>query len=145
MRPGGRPEPTTGAVGVLDAGVVLTWLDRRRRAHPKVVELFDRCKRAEATLYLSVVNLAEVLQHGRHYSEAVGLDLVTLISAFGIQLHGPDATVARRVAALATLDDTSLADRFALATAETLGARLYTTEGTLAKYRARLKVPFTRF
>jgi predicted nucleic acid-binding protein len=81
--------------GVLDAGVVLTRLDRRRRSHPRVVALFDRCSRGDVLLYLSTVNLAEVLRHTRAYSDATGLDLVAMVTGFRIQLHLPDAEIAR--------------------------------------------------
>jgi predicted nucleic acid-binding protein len=91
------------------------------------------------------VNLAEILHHGSNYAEATGIDLVSFISAAGIRFHSPDAAIARRVADLAVLNDISLADRFAAATAQELGARLYTTESVLAGYRARLNVPVTRF
>lgn len=124
---------------------MLARLDRRRRAHARIAELFDRCRQGDLMLHLSVVNLAEVLQHGRPYADATGLDLITLLSAFRVQLHRPDATVARRAAELASLEDASLGDRFAIATAEVLGARLYTTDTTLAAMRSRLRVSLTRF
>ena len=129
---------------MLDAGVVLTRLDRRRRGHALVVELFDRCQRDEISLYVSVVNLAEALQHARAYVEATGLDVVTLLRACHIQLHRPDADTARRVARLASLPDASLADRVAVATADALSARLFTTDAALAGHRGRLGVPITR-
>jgi predicted nucleic acid-binding protein len=135
----------SAAAGVVDAGVVLARLDRRRRSYARVTELFNRSARRDTTLYLSIVNLAEVLQHGRRYSEATGLDLVALLAAFRVELHRPDVGVARRVAELATLEDTSLADRFAAATAEALDARLYTTDSTLVTALRRRKVPVTRF
>lgn len=131
-------------VGVLDAGVVLARLDPERRGHQTIVELFQRSARREILLYLSIVNLAEVLHHGRDYSKAVGLDLVTFVTAFGIELHRPDAEVARKAADFALVGDLSLADRFAAATAERLRARLYTTDGTLAA-QVKRRLPVTRF
>lgn len=133
------------AVGVVDAGVVLARLDRRRRSHGRIAELFQRSAHGQIALYLSVVNLAEVLQHGRRYSDATGVDLVAFVTVFRVNLHRPDVDVARRVAGLAALEDMSLADRFAAATAEALDARLYTTDGTLATALERRKVPVTRF
>jgi len=133
------------AVGVVDAGVVLARLDRRRRSHGRIAELFQRSALGRIALYLSVVNLAEVLQHGRRYSEATGVDLVAFVAAFRVNLHRPDVDVVRRVARLAEIEDTSLADRFAAATAEALDARLYTTASTLATALRRRKVPVTRF
>lgn len=127
-------------VGVVDAGVVLVRLDRRRRAHQRVVQLFDRCARKRTALSLSVVNLAEVLHHGQRYSRATGIDLVALVTGFRIDLQAPDADVARKAAALAWVPDLSLADRFAVATAQALGARLHTTDAALARLLERRKV-----
>ena len=144
MRRGRAAASRSGSVGVLDAGVVLARLDRRRRGHAIVVELFERSRHEQTRLYVSIVNLAEVLQHAREYTDATGLDPVTLLAAYRVELHQPDVDVARRAARLASLDDASLADRFAVATADTLGARLFTTEATLASHCARLKLPVTR-
>lgn len=130
--------------GVLDAGAVLARLDRRRRGHATVVDLLERCRRNELALHMSVVNLAESLEHGREYAAATGLDVVTLLAAYHVQVHRPDVDVARRVARLATLEDASLGDRFALATADILRARLFTTDTTLAGHCARVQVPATR-
>jgi predicted nucleic acid-binding protein len=143
MSPGARPELVRTAV--VDAGVVLTRLDRRRRSHRRVVSLFDQCARGDVALYLSTVNLAEVLQHGRPYSEATGLDLVAMVTGFGIALHSPDAEVARVAAELATVPDLSLADRFAAATARLLRARLHTTDPVLVRALRRGPVPVTGY
>jgi hypothetical protein len=43
------------------------------------------------------------------------------------------------------LENTSLADRFAAATAEALAARLYTTDKTLAAALSGRKIRVTRF
>jgi len=143
MTRGGSPGRANDRVGVLDAGVVLARLDRKRRGHATIVDLLDRCRRDRIALHLSTVNLAEVLQHAAEYAAATGMDLVALLAAFHVQLHRPDVDVARRAARLAALEDTSLADRFALATAEALAARLFTTDASLAAHRRRLKVPVT--
>ena len=135
----------TAGVGVLDAGVVLTRLDRRRRAHPAVVALFDRSARHGDRLHISVVNLAEVLHHARDYTEATGIDPVAVLRACGVAIDSPDIEAARRVARLASLADTSLADRFALATALMRHARLHTTDTTLAGFARRLRVPVTLY
>jgi predicted nucleic acid-binding protein len=133
------------SAGVLDAGIVLTRIDRRRRSHPRVVHLLDRSQAGRALLYLSVVNLAEVLEHGREYSQATGLDLTTLVTGFGVRLHLPDAATARAAAALATSPDLSLADRFAAATARVLRARLHTTDPVLARAMRRESIPVSEY
>jgi predicted nucleic acid-binding protein len=94
---------------------------------------------------VSVVNLAEVLQHSRDYVKATGVDPVSLLEGFRIAIHVPDVALARRVAELASLEDTSLADRFAAATAEALGARLYTTDSMLAAALKPRRLPVTLY
>jgi predicted nucleic acid-binding protein len=126
-----------GAGGVLDAGVVLTRLDPSRRGHRRAKALLDPGASRRTSLWISAVNLSEVLQHGRGYSRDTGVDLVALLSSFSVAVHAPDAEVARRVAALAAWGEISLADRFAAATAEHLRARLYTTDGVLASAAKR--------
>lgn len=147
MKREGKPASARGAArpGVLDAGIVLARLERGHRAHEKSVDLFDRGRESAMSLSVSVVNLAEALQHSRRYCEATGLDLVSFLEAYRIRVHTPDVQVARRAALLAYLEDASLADRFAVATAELLGARLYTTDTALAKALARQRFPCTLF
>jgi|GEM_PF-944500 len=140
-----RDEERDVAKGVLDAGVVLVRLDRRHRSHQRVVDLFTRCANSDVSLLISAVNLAEVLEHARRYAENTGLDPVALLSSVRISVHSPDVDTARRVAELAGLPDASLADRFALATAELTGSRLYTTDHPLAAVARRRRVAVTLF
>jgi predicted nucleic acid-binding protein len=81
------------------------------------------------TLVISVVNLAEVLIHTSELAWATGVDPVALLRGCGVQIHSPDEGVARRVARLRT----SLADGFAVATAQELGVRLHTTDRELVR------------
>jgi predicted nucleic acid-binding protein len=131
--------------GVVDAGVILTRLDRRRRSHEATVRLFALSARGSAALSMSVVNLAEALEHSEAYAVATGVDVVALLTGFGVTITPPDVDVARRVARLRHLDDASLADRFAIATTQTLGARLHTTDRTLAGFARRCRVPVTLY
>ncbi len=131
MRLAAARVPENIGVGVVDAGVVLTRLDRRRRSHREVLTLFERSARGAADLHISVVNLAEVLQHSRDYTVATGVDPVSVLPASGVVIDRPDVEVARSVALLGSLGDASLADRFALATAQVLRARLHTTDRVL--------------
>jgi predicted nucleic acid-binding protein len=134
------PEPAN--VGVVDAGIVLTRLDRRRRSHAATVTLFESSLRGTASLHLSVVNLAEALQHAQAHADDTGVDVVAVLSGFGVAIAVPDVGTARSVAALSRrLVDVSLADRFALATAQALGARLHTTDRVLAGVARRCRVP----
>ena len=119
-------------VGVLDAGLVLAVLDDRQTAHAAARALFRRSRQGLVVLHLSAVNLAEVFQHSLPITQASGLDLVALLESFRVAVHRPDVQVARAVATLASLPRASLADRFAAATAQTLGARLHTTDRALA-------------
>ena len=145
MKRGEGSAPGRVPEGVLDAGVVLVRIDSRRRSHAEVVRLFRRSESGAVRLSVSAVNLAEAFQHSREYAAATGLDLVSLLTAFRVAVHAPDAEVARRVAALAALPDSSLADRFAAATAEALGARLYTTDVALARALRKRRLPVTLF
>jgi predicted nucleic acid-binding protein len=133
------------SAGVVDAGVILTRLDRRRRSHPRSVELFAASARGAIALHLSILNLAEVLQHTRAYTEATGVDVTAVLAEFDVTFSHPDVDVARRVAALSALPDTSLADRLALATAQMLRARLHTTDRTLAGVARQCRVPVTLY
>ncbi|SRR6266508_1568330 len=72
---------------------------------------------------MSTVNLAEVLIHTAKYAHASGVDPVTFLTASGLRIHPPDEAIARCVAQLKT----SLADGFAAATAQELGARFRAT------------------
>ena len=132
-------------VGVVDAGVILTRLDRRRRSHAAAVALFESGGRGAIRLHMSIVNLAEALQHSRSYREATGVDLVAVLGGFDVTIALPDVDIARRVADLSVLGDASLADRFALATAQALGARLHTTDRVLAGLARRCRLPTTLY
>jgi predicted nucleic acid-binding protein len=96
-------------------------------------------------LHLSVVNLAEVFQHARDYVRATGLDPLALLSALRVSIHAPDSDTARRVADLSLRGELSLADRFAAATAQTMAARLYTTDRPLAVELRRRRLPVTLY
>lgn len=138
-------EPVPESVGVVDAGVVLTRLDRRRRSHAAAVALFASGARGATRLYVSTVNLAEAFQHARAYLEATGVDLLAVLGGFGVIVTAPDADIARRAADLSALGDASLADRFALATTQALSARLHTTDRVLAGLARQCRVPTTLY
>jgi predicted nucleic acid-binding protein len=134
-------------VAVLDAGVVLTRLDATRRGAREVDRLFRIAERVPGSLLLSTVNLAEVLEHSADYMKDTGIDIAALLESMGVRFLSPDASVARRAARLSRLRGLSLADRFAVATAELLRARLHTSDRELAAAvrQARLHVPVTLY
>jgi predicted nucleic acid-binding protein len=88
---------------------------------------------------ISVVNLAEVLIHTADLSREAGVDVVALLTASRVHLHPQDEAIARRVAKLRT----SLADGFAAATAQALGARLHTTDAELVRQLRGTRLPIT--
>ena len=137
--------PTSVSAGLVDAGVILTRLDRRRRSHAEARALFERSSRGALELQISVVNLAEALQHTLAYAHATGIDVIAVLNGFRVAIHRPDVEIARAVAALSTLEDASLADRFALGTAKLLGARLHTTDRVLATMARRCRIPTTLY
>ena len=88
-----------------------------------------------------VVNLAEVLLHTADLSRATGVDAVALLRASAVRIHSPDEAIARRVARLRS----SLADTFAAATAQELGARLHTTDRELVRQLRGARLAITPY
>jgi len=107
------------SVAVIDAGVAIGWMQGRHRSLARIDRLLRAGRTGQTELVISVVNLAEVLLHTGELSRATGVDAVALLTANRVRMHQPDEAVARRVARLRT----SLADGFAAATAQELGAR----------------------
>jgi predicted nucleic acid-binding protein len=129
------------SVGVLDAGVVLGWIRGGHRSGRKLESLFGRSRQKKSRLVISTVNLAEVLIHTWQWSRSTGGDALTLLRAFGVEIHSPDEAVTRRVAKL----HTSLADGFAAATAQELNARLHTTDGELVEQLKSTRLPVSHY
>jgi predicted nucleic acid-binding protein len=115
--------------GVVDSGVAISWLLARARSRARIERLFQSCRTGRLPLTISVVNLAEVLAHTSQVTAVTGADPVVMLKGIGVGVHQPDEAVARRVARLRT----SLADGFAAATAQELGARLHTTDDELVR------------
>jgi predicted nucleic acid-binding protein len=109
---------------------------------PRIVRLFASCRAGETTLFLSVVNLAELLKVTAARVHATGTNPLVTLRAAGVQLHTPDEAVASRVAKLVQC---SLADAFAAATALELGARLHTTDRELVRQLERTRVQVTHY
>ena len=79
--------------------------------------------------------------HTAELSRATGIDSVALLTANRVGVHRPDEAVARRVAKLRT----SLADGFAAATAQELGARLHTTDRELIRQLRGTRLALTQY
>ncbi|HET9162462.1 MAG TPA: PIN domain-containing protein [Solirubrobacterales bacterium] len=105
---------------MLDTDVVIAALDRSDPHHSVAASAFERFAAEGAELLLCTVNYAEALVRPavdeRNLRAAVGA-----IASLGIRLLAPDAAIARNAARHRALG-ISLADGFALATAERAGA-----------------------
>jgi predicted nucleic acid-binding protein len=101
---------------VLDTDVVIAALDRRDKHHKKAAKAVTAMIDAEDLLLLSLVNYAEALVRPAE-DERTLETAVDAIAALGIGLVPPTAAIARDAARHRGLN-VSLADGFALATAE---------------------------
>ncbi len=129
------------SAAVIDAGIALGWIQRRHRSFEKINRLINACREGKLPLFISAVNLAEVLIHTQDLSRATGMDVVSLLKAAGVRIHLPDEAVARRAAKLKT----SIADGFAAATAQELKARLHTTDAELVRQLRSARLAVTQY
>ena len=129
------------SVAVIDAGIAIGWMQGRHRSQTKLDRLLRSGRDGQTELVISVVNLAEVLIHTAELSRATGVDAIALLAASRVRVHQPDEAIARRVAKL----HTSLADGFAAATAQELGARLHTTDTELVRQLRGTRLAVTRY
>ncbi len=127
--------------GVLDAGVVIGFLQGRQAALARVQRLFESSRAGSAELVVSVVNLAEILRHTAQLTRETGLDVLAVLRAYRVAIHHPDEAIAHRVAKLPT----SIADGFAAATALELQACLHTTDAELVSQLRRLRLTVTQY
>ncbi len=127
--PRSGPEALVG-VCTLDTDVVIAALDRADAHHPAAVRAFDRWVGEGVELVLCTVNYAEALVRPAQ-DERTLRAAVDAIASLGIRLYAPDAALARN-AARCRLRGVSLADGFALATAERVG-------GDLASFDRRVR------
>jgi predicted nucleic acid-binding protein len=106
----------------LDTDVVIAALDRADAHHAAAARAFELWADEGAELILCTVNYAEALvrpAQDEHTLRAA----VDAIASLGIRLYAPDAALARNAARCRALG-VSLADGFAVATAERVGADL---------------------
>lgn len=109
---------------VLDTDVVIAALDRADAHHRAAARAFGRWADEGVALLLCTVNYAEALVRPAEEEQAMRA-AVDAIASLGVRLHVPDATLARNAARRRALG-ISLADGFALATAERANAQLAT-------------------
>jgi predicted nucleic acid-binding protein len=106
----------------LDTDVVIAALDRADAHHAAAARAFERWAGEGAELILCTVNYAEALVRPAE-DERTLRAAVDAIASLGIRPHAPDAALARNAARCRAFG-ISLADGFALATAERIGAHL---------------------
>jgi len=115
---------------VLDTDVVIAALDRRDAHHTRAAAAITAMIAAETELLLSLVNYAETLAKPAE-SEATLRSAVGALAALGIRLVAPSPAIARDAARHRGLN-ISLADGFAIATAQARGA-------SVASFDARVR------
>lgn len=109
---------------MLDTDVVIAALDRADAHHAAAATAFARFATDGVELLLCTVNYAEALVRPAENERSLRV-AVDAIASLGIRLLAPDATLARSAARRRGLG-VSLADGFALATAERADAHLAT-------------------
>lgn len=109
---------------VLDTDVAIAALDRRDAHHTEAATALTAMIDSETSLLLSLVNYAETLVRPAEDENSLHA-AVDALGALGIQLIPPTPTIARDAARHRALN-ISLADGFALATAQAQRATLAT-------------------
>ena len=115
---------------VLNTDVVIAALDRRDAHHTRAAAAITAMIAAETELLLSLVNYAETLAKPAE-NEATLRSAVGALAALGIRLVAPSPAIARDAARHRGLN-ISLADGFAIATAQARGA-------SVASFDARVR------
>lgn len=123
---------------VLDTDVLIAALDRRDAHHEAAAAAVLRMIEMETPRLLSTVNYAEALVRPAE-DERTLRRAVDAIAALGIRLIAPTAEVARR-AARNRAHSVSLADGFALATAQGHGAAFASFDRRAGRAASRLGV-----
>lgn len=115
---------------VLDTDVVIAALDRQDARHRRAAAAINAMIDADTALLLSIVNYAETLVRPAE-SEQTLRAAVNALAALGVRLVTPSPAIARDAARHRALN-VSLADGFAIATAQARGA-------TVASFDARVR------
>ena len=106
---------------VLDTDVVIAALDRSDAHHERAAEAITTMIDANTELLLSLVNYAETLVRPATAGERTLRAAIEALTALGIRLVAPTSAIACDAARHRGLD-ISLADGFAVATAQARGA-----------------------
>lgn len=109
---------------VLDTDVVIAALDRRDAHHADAAKAIAAMIERETPLLLSLINYAETLVKPAETEDSMRA-AIDALSAMGIELISPTPAIARDAARHRALN-ISLADGFALATAQAQRASLAT-------------------
>jgi predicted nucleic acid-binding protein len=121
---------------VLDTDVMIAALDRRDAHHTSAASAITALLRDGAELMLSLVNYAETLVRPAE-AETSLLAAVDAVNALGIELISPTPAIARDAALHRGLN-ISLADGFALATAQARHATVATFDRRVRRALRRL-------
>jgi predicted nucleic acid-binding protein len=119
------------ATCVLGTDIVIAALDRADAHHAAAAAAFERFTAERTELVICTVNYAEALVRPAEDERSLRA-AVNAIASLGIRTSSPDAALARLAARRRALG-ISLADGFAIATAERVGADL--TSGCVARSR----------
>jgi predicted nucleic acid-binding protein len=126
---------------VLDTDVVIAALDRSDAHHPAAAAVFARFDAEGAELLICSVNYAEVLVRPAQ-DERTLREASEAIAGLGIRVQAPGASIARLAARRRNLG-ISLADGFALATAERAGADVASFDKRVRRALERADIPLT--
>lgn len=110
---------------VLDTDALIAVLDRRDAHHKQAAHAVETMTNARVPLVISMINYAEALVRPAA-SEDTLRTAVKAIADFGVRPLTPDATTARQAARHKSASGVSLADGFALATAESISGSVAT-------------------
>ncbi|MBB4664108.1 PIN domain-containing protein [Conexibacter arvalis] len=123
---------------VLDTDVVIAALDRRDAHHERAAAALLGMVEADTPRLLSTINYAEALVRPAE-DERTLRQAVDAIASLGVRLLAPTPEIARAAARNRALA-ISLADGFALATAQTHGAAIATFDRRARRAAERLGV-----
>jgi predicted nucleic acid-binding protein len=126
------------ATCVLDTDVVIAALDRADAHHAAAAAAFERFVTGRTELVICTVNYAEALVRPAEDERSLRA-AVDAIASLGIRTSSPEAALAR-VAARRRALGISLADGFALATAERVGADLASFDQRVRRALKRVDV-----
>jgi uncharacterized protein len=124
----------------LDANAIIIYFEGRNGAE-KVQKILDSCANREAEIYMSVINVAEVLSVlWKKYGEANARRGVQLIVSSPISVLDASLPVSLDAAEIRAKVHTGLGDSFAAVTAISKRAVLVTADPEFRRFNDRFKV-----